>query len=99
GGVEGGKVRGERGGGGGKVLNVARGTETSLNELAEAVLRVMRSSLRPEYREERKVNPVQRRLADVDKARRLLGFEARTSLDDGLRCLVDWWREQKLVAA
>jgi len=82
-----------------EVFNVASGTETSLNELAEAVLRVMRSSLRPEYREERKVNPVQRRLADVDKARRLLGFEARTPLDDGLRCLVDWWREQKLVAA
>jgi len=82
-----------------EVFNVASGTETSLNELAEAVLRVMRSSLRPGYREERKVNPVQRRLADVDKARRLLGFEARTSLDEGLRCLVDWWREQKLVAA
>jgi len=82
-----------------EVFNVASGTETSLNELAEAVLRVMRSSLRPEYREERKVNPVQRRLADVDKARRLLGFEARTSLDVGLRCMVDWWREQKRVAA
>ena len=33
-----------------EVFNVASGTETSLNELAEAVLRVMRSSLRPEYR-------------------------------------------------
>jgi UDP-glucose 4-epimerase len=82
-----------------EAFNVASGTETSLKGLAEALLRVMHSSLRPEYREERKVNPVQRRLADPRKARRLLGFEARTSLEDGLRRLVDWWAEQKLAVA
>lgn len=82
-----------------EVFNVASGTETSLNGLAEALLRVMRSSLRPEYREERKVNPVQRRLADTAKARRLLGFAAATPLDEGLRRLVDWWRTQKLAVA
>jgi UDP-glucose 4-epimerase len=81
-----------------EVFNVASGTETSLNDLAVALLRVMQSSLSPEYREERKVNPVQRRLAATDKARRLLGFEARTSLEEGLRRLVDWWREHKLAA-
>ncbi len=82
-----------------EVFNVASGTETSLNALAEALLRVMGSRLRPEYREERKVNPVQRRLADTAKARRLLGFEAGTSLDEGLRRLVDWWRDQKRAVA
>jgi UDP-glucose 4-epimerase len=82
-----------------EAFNVASGAETSLKGLAEALLRVMHSSLRPEYREERKVNPVQRRLADPRKARRLLGFEARTSLEDGLRRLVDWWAEQKLAVA
>lgn len=82
-----------------EVFNVASGTETSLNGLAEALLRVMGSSLRPEYREERKVNPVQRRLADTAKARRLLGFAAATPLDEGLRRLVDWWQTQKLAVA
>ena len=80
-----------------EVFNVASSTETSLNGLAETLLRVMRSSLRPEYHEERKVNPVQRRLADASKARRLLGFEAGTSLEEGLSRLVDWWRERKLA--
>lgn len=82
-----------------EVFNVASGTETSLNGLADALLRVMRSSLRAEYREERKVNPVQRRLADTAKARRLLAFEAGTSLEEGLRRLVDWWQTQKLAVA
>ena len=82
-----------------EVFNVASGTETSLNGLADALLRVMGSRLRPEYHEERKVNPVQRRLADTRKARQLLGFEAQTSLDEGLGRLVDWWREQKRAVA
>jgi UDP-glucose 4-epimerase len=81
-----------------EVFNVASGVETSLNELAAALLRVMGSSLRPEYGPERKVNPVSRRLADTSKAERMLGFRARVSLDEGLRQLVGWWREQKAAA-
>jgi UDP-glucose 4-epimerase len=73
------------------VFNVASGVETSLNDLANALLKVMGSSLRPEYGPERKVNPVSRRLADTSKAERLLGFKAEVSLDDGLRRLVKWW--------
>jgi UDP-glucose 4-epimerase len=81
-----------------EVFNVASGVETSLNDLAAALLRVMGSSLRPEYGPERKVNPVSRRLADTSKAERMLGFRARVSLDEGLRQLVGWWREQKAAA-
>jgi UDP-glucose 4-epimerase len=74
-----------------EVFNVASGTETSLNELADALLKVMGSNLRPEYGPERKVNPVPRRLADVSKAKRMLGFEAKVGLEEGLRRLVAWW--------
>jgi UDP-glucose 4-epimerase len=81
------------------VCNVASGVETSLNDLANALLKVMGSNLRPVYGPERKVNPVPRRLADVRKARRLLEFEARVSLEEGLRRLVDWWTMQRLVGA
>jgi UDP-glucose 4-epimerase len=75
-----------------EVCNVASGVETSLNELASALLRVMGSDLEPEYGPERKVNAVPRRLADTTKARKLLGFEASVDLEQGLRRLVDWWR-------
>jgi UDP-glucose 4-epimerase len=73
-------------------FNVASGTETSLNELAAALLKVMGSDLQPEYGPERKVNPVSRRLADVSKAERLLGFKAKVGLEEGLARLVDWWK-------
>jgi UDP-glucose 4-epimerase len=74
------------------VFNVASGRETSLNELAAALLAVMGSDLAPEYGPERAVNPVPRRLADVSKAERTLGFRAEVALDDGLARLVEWWR-------
>jgi UDP-glucose 4-epimerase len=76
------------------VFNIAGGTETSLNELAASLLRAMESDLKPEYGPERKVNPVPRRLADVRRAKRILDFEARVPLDDGLRGLVAWWRDE-----
>jgi len=76
-----------------EVFNIGTGTETSLNELAHTLLRVMGSDLKPEYGSERKVSPIRRRLADTRKAKELLGFEAQVSLEDGLHRLVDWWRE------
>jgi len=81
-----------------EVFNIASGTETSLKELAHTLLETMGSNLQPEYGPERKVNPVPRRLADVSKARRLLGFEARVPLHEGLSRLVSWWREERTQA-
>jgi UDP-glucose 4-epimerase len=75
-----------------RVFNVASGVETSLDELARALLGVMGSDLPLEYAPARKVNPVSRRLAEVENAHQSIGFKARVSLDDGLRELVAWWR-------
>jgi len=82
------------------VLNVASGVETSLNQLAGALLRIMGSDLRIEYGPERKVNPVPRRLADTSAAAAAIGFRAAVDLEEGLRRLVAWWRaEQKNLAS
>lgn len=78
-----------------EVFNVASSVESSLNDLAYALAKVMGSDLKPEYGPERKVNPVARRLADVTKAKQLLGFEAEVSLEEGLTRLVAWWLDKK----
>jgi UDP-glucose 4-epimerase len=80
-----------------EVFNIASGTETSLNDLAAALLKVMGSDLRPEYGPERKVNPVSRRLADTRRAASKLGFQAQVSLEEGLARLVGWWRSEHLA--
>ncbi|MCY7401618.1 MAG: NAD-dependent epimerase/dehydratase family protein [Nocardioides sp.] len=74
------------------VYNVARGEETSLLGLAQALLRAMDSDLSVEHGPDRAVNGVVRRLADTSAAERDLGFVAHVGLEDGLRDLVEWWR-------
>jgi UDP-glucose 4-epimerase len=78
-------------------LNIASGRETSLRELAEALLRVMDADLPVEYGPARSVNSVARRLASTDRARDVIGFEAEVDLEEGLRRLVDWWRAERPV--
>lgn len=76
-------------------VNVGTGTETSLKELAQTLLAVMGSDLGIEFGPERGVNPVARRSGDTSSAAKLLGFTAEVGLDDGLRLLVEWWKQQR----
>jgi UDP-glucose 4-epimerase len=74
-----------------EVFNVGSGRETSLLELLAALLRVTGNEhVQPAILPEREVNPVPRRLADVRKAQRLLGFRTEIDLEEGLRSLVAW---------
>ncbi len=81
------------------VYNIASSEETSLLGLAEALLRAMDSDLPVEHGPDRAVNGVTRRLADVEAARRDLGWTATTGLEDGLRELVAWWAPQREAVA
>jgi UDP-glucose 4-epimerase len=78
-----------------EVFNIGSQTETSLVDLADALLRAMDSDLPPEFGPPRGVNAVTRRLADVSRAAECFGWKAEVSLDEGLRRLVAWWREQR----
>jgi UDP-glucose 4-epimerase len=82
-----------------EVFNVACGVETSLGDLAHALLKVMKSDLQPEYGPARSVNSVTRRLADTSHAAGKLGWTAETGLHEGLEGLVDWWRANKADVA
>lgn len=76
-----------------EALNVASGTQTTLNELSQMLCEIMgRPDLRAEHREERKVNPVRHRLASTARAHERIGFSTTVDVRDGLRDLVAWRR-------
>ena len=79
-------------------LSILPAESRPLTELAETLGRVMGVNLPPEYGPARKATPVWRRLADVEKAKRRLGFKAQVSLEEGLRGLVQWWSEARAVS-
>jgi UDP-glucose 4-epimerase len=75
--------------------NVASGTEATLLGLWEAMQHVTGAyHLAPEFHPPRKVNPVPRRLADTRRAAAELGFNAAVPLEEGLRRLVAWRRDE-----
>jgi UDP-glucose 4-epimerase len=77
-----------------EVFNIGSGTETSLRQLADALLRAMDSDLPLEFGPPRGVNSVTRRLADVSAAEKRLNWRAEVDLEEGLRRLVSWWRAE-----
>lgn len=68
----------------GKVINIAGGRRISLNELLAALQSITDSKVAPIHGPER-VGDVRHSLADLGRARTLLGFEPQIALVDGLR--------------
>ena len=66
-----------------EMFNIGSGIETSLNQLKDLIFARMQRSVAVEHVPYDQ-HLVKRRRANIDKARRLLGFEPRVSLDDGL---------------
>ena len=80
------------------VFNIGSNTETSLLELAEALVEVMGGDVPVTFGPQRAVNGVTRRLACIDAAQQLLGWKPEIDLETGLRGLVDWWRSERAYA-
>src|SRR6185503_7242923 len=75
----------------GKVINVATGTRVSLNQLFEAMRRLIGADVRPEYGPNR-AGDVQDSQADIRRAREILGYETIVPFEEGLKRTVDWYR-------
>jgi GDP-L-fucose synthase len=79
-------------------VNLGAGKEISIRELAELVAEVTGFEGRIEW-DTSKPNGQPRRSIDATSARELFGFEARTSLRDGLERTVAWYRAQAPASA
>jgi len=77
----------------GEVFNVGSGKPTSINELAKTVLDLAGVDLEIRY-EKPRAGDIKDSYADISKAKKLLGYEPKVSLRDGLRVLL----EEKLAA-
>ncbi|HKA58734.1 MAG TPA: NAD-dependent epimerase/dehydratase family protein [Gemmatimonadales bacterium] len=76
----------------GWVVNIGAGRRTSLLDLIHAISSVVGRSLDYDLQVTR-AGDVRDSLASIERARRVLGFEARVSLEDGLRHTWNWLSE------
>jgi UDP-glucose 4-epimerase len=78
---------------GGEVFQIATGVETTINELAEIIREIAGVNVQILHQPGRK-GEIERSYADITKARRMLGFEPKTKLRDGLYDLWEWFTRQ-----
>jgi UDP-N-acetylglucosamine/UDP-N-acetylgalactosamine 4-epimerase len=76
-----------------QVYNIAYGSQTSLNELFEMIKEIGGSDLAPKYGPDRR-GDVKHSLADISKAKRLLGFNPQFSIREGMKETFEWYRKQ-----
>jgi len=84
----------------GDVFNIAYGQRTSVNELFSAVKEALSSPIVPLYRSER-AGDVKDSVADIDKAKEVLGYSPAMNVKEGLKITLEWYRsltEKKIIS-
>jgi nucleoside-diphosphate-sugar epimerase len=82
----------------GEVINVATGGRVSINALFQALRDLIGARVEPLYAPARP-GDVRDSQADIQKARRLLGYSTRVDLEEGLKKTVEWYRASQITTA
>ena len=81
----------------GQVINIANGERISLNELLRVLKDVTgKTDVVADYQPPR-AGDVKHSLADISRARELLGFEPKVDLRNGLSLTIDWWKNSRFA--
>jgi hypothetical protein len=88
-----------------EVYNLGRGSPTTLRDFIATIGRVLASSAPPGSSPPqppririlpRQPGDVERTMADISKARRMVGYEPTVSVEEGIKATVAWYREEVL---
>jgi UDP-glucose 4-epimerase len=82
----------------GETINIGSGTDVTIADLARTVAAVTGRLDAEIVHDEPRPGDVYRLIADVSRARALLGFAPRVSMSEGLQHLLKWYRDQKQSA-
>ena len=78
----------------GQVINVATGSRISLNRLFTTMRDLLGSGVEVSYGPNRH-GDVKDSLADITRARTILGYEPTVSFEDGLKKTIEWYRSSE----
>jgi len=81
-----------------QVYNIAKGEQTSLNQLFEILNEISGKNIKALHGPERD-GDIKHSLADISKAKRLLGYDPVTSPVEGLKKTFDWYKKNSLSFA
>jgi nucleoside-diphosphate-sugar epimerase len=77
-------------------INLGNPNEFKVKELAKIVIALTNSKSKIIYKPLPKDDP-QRRCPDISKAKKLLNWQTKTELEEGLKKTIDWFRQKQKV--
>ena len=77
-----------------EIINLGNNTPVSLNEFIETLEKITGKTMKINQME-MQPGDVDQTYADIAKAQELLGYDPKTSFEDGLRKFVKWYRENR----
>jgi len=77
----------------GQEFNLASGRETRVIELANMINKATGNTAGIRFAARRNWDTKSRLLASIDRARELIGYEPKTSVEEGLRRTIQWFRD------
>lgn len=78
-----------------EAVNVGTGRPTSILEIARTLAKLYGKQIEPVVENKFRPGDIRHCIADVSKARKLLGYEPQVGLEAGLRDLVQWGEKQE----
>jgi dTDP-L-rhamnose 4-epimerase len=79
-----------------QAINVGTGRPTSVKQIAEMLADGLDKRIAPQVVGKYREGDIRHCVADITKARELLGYEPKVKLEDGLLELLSWVREQRV---
>jgi UDP-glucose 4-epimerase len=78
----------------GEVINVACGEATTLLQVVEVIADIVGKKIAPRH-EPARTGDIRHSLADIGKARRVLGYAGRVKFAEGLERTIAWYRQRQ----
>jgi dTDP-L-rhamnose 4-epimerase len=79
------------------VFNIGTGNSVTILEIANTLIKLHDSDVKPEITEEFRLGDIRHAYGDISKAKKELGFEAKTSLEKGFKKLIEWSETQEAI--
>jgi len=75
-----------------KVFNVGTGKATTIKEIAELLIKLYNSNVKPEITNKYRAGDIRHCFADISRIKNI-GFEPKISLEEGMKELVEWGKK------
>ncbi len=79
----------------GQAINLASNRETKIHDLANWINELVKNDSGIEYKERRDWDRISKRCASIDKAKEILGYESKITVQEALPIILKWFEENR----